>query len=116
MLSFPSSIKIYLSVDPCDMRKSYNGLFSLVEDHLKEDPNSGNLFLFTNKRRNRLKVLYSDGSGLWIMGKRLEQGRFSWPTGININDGKLKLNRRAMALLLEGIELKNGHQKAWYEE
>ncbi|MEM7602651.1 MAG: IS66 family insertion sequence element accessory protein TnpB, partial [Verrucomicrobiota bacterium] len=63
-LSFPSSLRIYVSVEPCDMRKSFNGLYILAEEHLKEDPRSGALFVFTNKRRNRLKILYFDGTGL----------------------------------------------------
>ena len=115
MINFPSSVKVYLSVEPCDMRKSFNGLFSIAQNQLKEDPLAGGLFLFTNKRCNRLKILYCDGTGLWVLGKRLEQGRFSWPKGINVVNGKLNLSSRALALLLEGVELKQGHQKAWYE-
>lgn len=116
MLSFPASVRVFLSVKPCDMRKSFNGLFAIAQNQLKEDPCSGALFLFTNKRQNRLKILYSDGSGLWVLGKRLEEGRFSWPVGLSECDGKLSLSRRALALLLEGVELKDGHKKAWYEQ
>lgn len=115
MLSFPSSVKIFLAVEPGDMRKSYNGLFALAREKLREDPREGALFLFTNKRRNLLKVLYYDGTGLWVLGKRLETGRYSWPTGVHQKDGKLLLSRRALALLLEGVDLKQGHAKAWYE-
>ena len=115
MLSFPSSVKIFLAVEPGDMRKSYNGLFALAREKLREDPREGALFLFTNKRRNLLKVLYYDGTGLWVLGKRLEAGRYGWPTGVHQKDGKLLLSRRALALLLEGVDLKQGHAKAWYE-
>ena len=55
MLSFPGSLKVYLAVESCDMRKSFNGLYALAEDTLKVDPKSGSLFVFCNKRRNRLK-------------------------------------------------------------
>lgn len=115
MLSIPASVRIFLAVEPCDMRKSYDGLQGVARERLREDPASGALFLFTNKRRNRLKILYWDGTGMWVMGKRPEKGCFSWPEGVQVADGKLQLSRRALALLLEGVELKDGHQKAWFE-
>ena len=77
MFSFPNRTK--LAVKPVDMRKSFNGLWSEASEQLKEDPFSGALFVFTNKRRDRIKVLYWDGSGVWICAKRLEKGRFTWP-------------------------------------
>lgn len=76
MLSFPGSLKVYLAVEPCDMRKSFNGLYALAENTLKIDPKSGALFVFCNKRRNRIKLLYFDGTGLWVMAKRLEAETF----------------------------------------
>ncbi len=115
MLNLTAAVKVFLALDPCDMRKSYNGLYALAQERLREDPRQGALFLFTNQRRNRLKILYFDGTGLWVLGKRLEKGRFSWPTGLKEHHGKLALNRRALALLLEGVDLKNGHEKTWYE-
>lgn len=69
MLSFSGSLRIFVALEPCDMRKGFNGLESLVSERLEENAQSGSLFLFTNKRRNRLKVLYWDGSGLWVMCK-----------------------------------------------
>ncbi len=63
MLSFPGSLKVYLAVESCDTRKSFNGLYALAEDTLKVDPKSGSLFVFCNKRRNRIKILYFDGTG-----------------------------------------------------
>ena len=69
MFSFPNRTK--LAVKPVDMRKSFNGLWSEASEQLKEDPFSGALFVFTNKRRDRIKVLYWDGSGVWICAKRL---------------------------------------------
>lgn len=67
MLSFPSSLKIFLAVEPCDMRKGFNGLHALVAERLAEDPRLGALFVFTNARRNRLKMLYWDSTGLWVL-------------------------------------------------
>ncbi|MDA7644664.1 IS66 family insertion sequence element accessory protein TnpB [Verrucomicrobiales bacterium] len=79
MLSFTGSLKIYLAIEPSDMRKSFNGLQSVVSEHLKADPLNGALYVFTNKRRNRLKILYFDKTGLWVLAKRLEIGTFSCP-------------------------------------
>ena len=91
MLTFSGSLRVYLSVEPCDMRKSFNGLYALAEGTLKEDPKSGALFVFTNKRRNRIKILYFDGTGLWVMTKRLETGTFSWPKSAEAGRARLSL-------------------------
>jgi len=113
MLGFPSALKVYLAIEPVDMRKQFNGLWTLAEDQMKEDPRQGALFVFTNKPRDRLKMLYWDGSGVWVLAKRLEQGRFSWPLGGN--GVKLSLTPEALTMLLAGIDLKQGCKKAWYE-
>jgi len=116
MLSFTGSLKIFLAIEPCDMRKSFNGLHSLVVERLEEDPLGGALFVFTNKRRNRLKVLYFDGTGLWVLAKRLEKGLFAWPKSI---DGKgtpkMKLAPEALAMLTDGVDLRDGVRRPWYE-
>lgn len=113
MLGFPSALKVYLAVEPVDMRKQFNGLWALAEGKLQEDPRKGALFVFTNKTRDRLKMLYWDGTGAWVLAKRLEEGRFSWPLG---GDGaKLLLAPEALTMLLAGIDLKKGCKKAWYE-
>ena len=115
MLSLSVSTKIFVALEPCDMRKGFNGLYGLARERLGEDPREGALFLFTNRRRNRLKILYFDGTGLWVLNKRLESGAFSWPRASGPQEHKLKLHRRAFALLLDGIELKGAHPKGWYE-
>lgn len=116
MLSFTGSLKIFLALDPCDMRKSFNGLHGLVIEHLQADPLSGALFVFTNKRRNRLKILYFDGTGLWILSKRLEQGCFAWPKAIEGQGSpKLKLAPEALAMLTDGIDLRDGVRRPWYQ-
>jgi IS66 Orf2 like protein len=75
--------RIYVALGATDMRKGFDGgfdgLYGIVRDRLGLEVRSGHLFLFANSRRNRLKILYWDGSGLWICSKRLERGRFSWP-------------------------------------
>ena len=113
MFSFPNQTRVYLAVQPVDMRKSFNGLWTEASTQLKEDPLSGALFVFANKRRDRLKILYWDGSGAWVFAKRLEEGRFSWPIGSS--DTKLSMTPQALSMLIGGIELKDGHKKAWYE-
>jgi transposase len=115
MLSFPGSLKVYLAVEPCDMRKSFNGLYALAENTLKVDPKSGSLFVFCNKRRNRIKILYFDGTGLWVMAKRLEAGTFSWPKPSESGKGKLSLTPEALSMLTDGIDLRDGCRRAWYE-
>jgi transposase len=115
MLSFPGSLRIFLAVEPVDMRKSFNGLYAVVTEHLKENPLNGGLYVFTNKRRNRLKILFWDGTGLLVLAKRPEKGRFSWPKGLDQKDGKLTIKHAALSMLIEGIDLKEGMQKVWYE-
>src|SRR5882672_10913527 len=81
MFGLGPATKIYIALESVDMRKGFDGLYGLVRDRLGEDPMSGHLFLFTNRGRSRLKALVWDGSGLWVCAKRLEKGRFRWPTG-----------------------------------
>ena len=79
MLSFSGSLKIFLASEPCDLRKGFNGLYGMVSERLGEDPRGGALFVFSNRCHSRIKVLYFDGTGLWVLTKRLEKGTFSWP-------------------------------------
>ena len=114
MLAFPAAIRIYVAVQPVDMRKSFNGLWAAVIERLNDDPRSGAVFAFINGERTRLKLLYWDGTGVWVLAKRLEKGRFSWPAPTD-NRTKLTLAPEALALLVGGVELKHGSLKAWYE-
>ena len=96
------------------MRRGFEGLAVLVSEQLKEDLRSGALFVFCNKRRTRLKVLYFDGSGLWVIAKRLEQGAFSWPRMDEVKAGKLQLAPEAFAMLSDGIDLHGARMRPWY--
>jgi len=116
MLSFSGGLKIFVALEPCDMRKSFNGLHTAVREKLHSDPLSGALFLFCNKKRNLMKILYWDGSGLWVLAKRLEKGTFSWPASASGQKDKIALTPQALAMLTDGIELKDGMTKAWYEK
>ena len=74
--------RVYLAVGATDLRKGFDGLYGLVRSRLQEDPMSGQLFVFCNAGRTRVKALYFDGSGLWLCAKRLSKGRFDWPEEI----------------------------------
>ena len=115
MLSFSGSLKIYVALDPCDMRKGFNGLETLVREVLVQEVRHGALFLFANRRRTRLKILYWDGSGLWVMSKRLEQGTFSWPQKTHEKATGLRLSPEAFAMLTDGVDLKKGSLRPWYQ-
>ena len=106
---------MYLAVEPVDLRKSFNGLHAVTMTVLHENPESGALYIFTNKRRNRVKTLCWDGTGMWVMIKRLEKGTFSWPKGVDVEDGKLALTPEALALLLDGVDLRSGSMRPWYQ-
>ena len=91
------SVSVCLATEPCDLRKSFDSLSVIVREQLKHDPISRKVFVFINKARNRIKLLYWDGTGLWVMAKRLEQGRFSRPQGLKARSTKLALKPEALA-------------------
>lgn len=111
MLSFPAGFKIFLALDPVDMRKQFNGLWAAASEQLREDPRQGAVFVFANRDRDRIKLLYWDGTGVWVLAKRLEKGRFSWPRGTG---PKLALAPAELTLLLAGIDLDKTSKKSWY--
>jgi transposase len=107
--------RIYLAVGATDLRKGFEGLYGLVRDRLLCEPTSGHLFLFSNARRNRIKVLHWDGSGLWLCAKRLERGRFSWP-GEDAQAVRVTVSQEELSLLLGGIDLTQTRRKNWYRK
>jgi transposase len=115
ILGLPQTTRIYLALEPVDMRKHYDGLWTLAAQHLGLDPKTGALFVLTNKSRDRIKLLHWDSTGVWVLAKRLEQGRFTWPASATGDSRKLTLDPAALTLLLDGIDLKHGAKKAWYE-
>jgi transposase len=116
MLSFHTQLKVFVATAPCDLRKSFNGLWAAAQERLGEDPKGGALFVFGNRRRNRIKLLYFDGTGVCILAKRLEKGTFRWPQSASEPNAKLRLAPQALQLLLDGVDLKDGGRRAWYEE
>jgi len=115
MFGVGPATRIYLAVGATDMRKGFNGLFGLVRDQLRCDPLSGHLFLFANAQRNRLKVVFWDGTGLWVCGKRIEQGRLNWPRSGDA-EGKVVLSAEEFAMLLGGIDLQQTRPRRWYRK
>ena len=109
---FPESqVKIWLYAKPTDMRKSFLGLRTLAKNQIGEDPLSGHLFVFINRRRTQVKILYFDRSGFCIWAKQLEQGRFNYNPLLG---EKQMVDWTRLKLILEGIDLKNIRQKKRY--
>ena len=109
MLSLSPATRVFVALAPVDMRKSFNGLYTCAQEVLQQSPTSGHLFVFTNKLRNRLKILFWDGSGLWVCAKRLEKGTFAWPKGEGPSQS---LRPEELQLLMHGLE---GTPRAhWY--
>lgn len=115
MLSFHAQLKVFVATAPCDLRMSFNGLWNAAQQQLGEDPKSGALFVFGNRRHNRIKILYFDGTGVCVLAKRLESGTFAWPQGAGEPNAKIRLAPQALQLLLDGVELKQAARRAWYE-
>lgn len=115
MLSFSGSLKVFVAVGACDMRKGFNGLQALVAEHLGEDLKNGALFVFSNRRHTRIKISCWDGTGSWVLSKRLEQGTFSWPKHLAPETTKLKLTPQALAMLTDGVDLRGAKLRPWYE-
>ena len=113
MFGFGPATRIYVAAGATDMRKNFNGLYGLVRDHLGCDPESGHVFLFTNARRNRLKLLVYDGSGLWVCAKKLDRGCFRWPDADSAAK-KIVLTHEELTLLLGGIDLKKTESRRWH--
>ena len=97
------------------MRKGFEGLYGLVRDRLESDPLSGHVFVFANARRNRLKLLFWDGSGLWVCAKRLERGCFGWPEAV-AQQVRVTLSHEELALLVGGIDLSATRKRRWYRK
>lgn len=114
MFGFGPATRIYVATGATDMRKSFNGLYGLVRDRLGCDPTSGHVFLFTNARRNRLKLLVYDGSGLWVAAKKLDGGRFRWPESNTAT--KIVLSQEELALLAGGIDLVETRPRKWHRK
>ena len=100
MISFRSDLRVFVSTQPVDFRKGVHGLVALVAEGLQGDPYCGDIFVFRSKRRDRLKLLVFDGTGLILATKWLEEGSFAWPA---IDQGTMLLTATQLAMLVEGL-------------
>jgi transposase len=112
MIMLPSAVRIFLCARPVDLRKSFDGLTGLVQDCFGQDPLSGHLFLFLNRRRDRIKILYFDRDGLAIWYKRLEAGSFQMP---QVTQDGVELQLAQLAMLLSGIDLRTARQRKRFQ-
>jgi transposase len=109
MIMLPSAMRIFLCTRPTDMRNGFDGLTGLVQECFGQDPLTGHLFLFINRRRDRIKILYFDRDGLAIWYKRLEAGSFEMPR-TDEPDG-IELQQAQLAMILSGIDMKSARQR-----
>lgn len=113
MIGLPPQTKIIFYSRPTDMRKSHNGLCGLVRNELESDPTNGTLFLFVNRRRDRIKAMYWDRDGLAIWYKRLERGTFE-NLKPNSDAKSIELDQTDLALLLSGISIESAKRRKRY--
>ena len=105
MIPVPVQTKVWLAAGVTDMRKGFNSLSALAERVLEQDPFSGHLFVFRGRRGDLIKVIWWDGQGACLFSKRLEKGRFVWPSPATMSQGgKLSVTSAQLAMLLEGID------------
>ena len=105
MVMWPASVRVYLCLTACDMRRSFDGLHALVRDHLELDAFAGHLVVFANKRRDRVKILYWDHDGFAIWAKRLEAGTYAMPDRHPACERRVELSAPELGALLSGIDL-----------
>jgi transposase len=114
MIPLGPATRIYLAAGATDLRKSFEGLCDLVTHQFKEDPLSGHLYVFANRKKNRIKLLYFDGTGVWVCAKRLGQGCFAWPK--TSEPGALRIVAEELTLLLTGIDLDKTRTRQWWRK
>ena len=110
MIGLPSGARVWLAVGRTDMRKGFDGLAAAVQERMTLDPFCGHLFVFRGRRGDLLKVLWWDGQGLCLFAKRLERGRFVWPSPA---DGKVVITPAQLGMLLEGIDDWRMPRRTW---
>ena len=113
MLSVPSTVSIFLHSEPTDMRKGVDGLSGIVRGQFGDDPLDGSLYLFVNRRADRLKILHWDGTGFWVFYKVLEAGTFE---RIASDEKRLKIDSTQLAMLLSGVSLKTVKRRKRYRQ
>jgi transposase len=113
MIHLPASVRVYLCLTACDMRKSFDGLHALVREHLELDPFGGHLYVFTSRRRDRIKILYWDRDGFAMWSKRLEAGTYAVPLG-EAAERRREITAQELGALLSGVDLTQASRRKRY--
>jgi transposase len=114
MFHFSGQMKIFVALEPVDLRRGFEGLSALVQTTLQQDPLSGHLFLFRNRRRDRLKILFWDADGYALFYKRLAQGTFEFPSPQDPQSPSIEIRGSELSMLLDGIELQGRRRRPRY--
>ncbi len=114
MIHLPASVRVYLCTAPCDMRRSFDGLHALVTGAMQLDAFAGHLFVFANRRRDRVKILYWDRDGFAVWAKRLEEGTYTMPFSEN-SEGRCEISAQELGALLSGIDLSTAQRGKRYQ-
>lgn len=116
MIALAAQVRVFLYRRPTDMRKSFHGLVALTESELKQDPLSGSLFVFLNRRRDRIKILYWGQTGFCIWYQQLEKGTYQVPRQETLDEqDTLEVTRSQLSLILDGIDLSSARQRPRYQ-
>ena len=113
-MHLPASVRVYLCTAPCDMRRSFDGLHAMVTNAMQLDALGGHLFVFSNKRRDRIKILYWDRDGFAIWAKRLEEGTYAMPFDGNANAARREITAQELGAILSGIDLSIAKRRKRY--
>lgn len=113
MIHLPASVRVYLATAPCDMRRSFDGLHALVTSALQLDAFAGHLFVFANRRRDRLKIFYWDRDGFAVWAKRLEEGTYAMPFA-ETGEPRQEITAQELSALLSGIDLSQAARRKRY--
>ena len=114
MIHLPASVRVYLCLTPYDMRKSFESLHALVREYLELDALAGHLFMFTSRRRDRVKILYWDRDGFAVWSKRLEEGTYAVPIGDGGAERRREITAQELGALLSGIDLCTAKRRKRY--
>jgi transposase len=113
VIHLPASVRVYLCTTPCDMRRSFDGLSALVNGAMQLNAFAGHLFVFSNRRRDRIKILYWDRDGFAVWAKRLEEGTYAMPFS-EVQESRCEISAQELGALLSGIDLSQAKRRKRY--
>jgi transposase len=116
MMHLPASVRVYLCASACDMRRSFDGLHAMVTQSMELDAFAGHLFVFANRRRDRIKILYWDRDGFAVWAKRLEEGTYAMPfdAGVVGGEKRREITAAELGAILSGIDLSQAKRRKRY--